>query len=1847
MRKFIRLATIYFFAGMIFFNPEVRAQNKNDNAVNWQNLNLTGAYYKKKARKGIALWPIFVAGGVGAGVGGYFIYKGTLTEIGAGDDMVSVSCQRSTSVDVLANDRGDGLEIVEVYGQPEGISIYIAPNNNLNIENVGNHSFNFKYKIRDKRDNEAEAVVSVNVENSELEAVDDYYTVTEGGLIEGNVLENDIGTSIIVISYSEFTSGTVQVDEDGSFTLQASDTICGMNHFTYTVEDFCENTDTATVYVESEDDLPPEVACPPDVTVECTDDTSPDSTGRPEVKDNCDANPEVSYADEWFDGNCPSNKTLRRTWSAVDISQNSGSCVQTINVRDNTPPVITCPPNVSLICGESLEPSATGRATATDNCTATEDIVITYTDNLDGLTDCGGSTGTIIRTWKATDLCGNESTCVQNIFISDDIPPEIFCPPNLTIGCDQGIDPETTSRPTASDNCTAAAAIHFTYVDNIEGAIDCSASGVVTRTWTATDLCGNYNTCIQVINVKRIAGPEINCPPAATVSCDASTDPSQTGRPTATTSCSKPGEITFDYHDNSGGLNGCGNTGVIVRTWTATDPCNISSTCTQNINVIDNTPPVVNCPADITISCDASTDPSNTGTATATDNCSAASDVTLTYTDDRSGMTGCGNTGTILRKWTATDACGNTASCTQTITVRDTTPPVITCPADIEVECDAGTDPSNTGRATATDNCVSNGNITINYSDNTSGLTGCGGTGTLLRTWTASDPCGNSSSCVQTITIKDETPPVIHCPANITVSCEEGIAPALTGRPTVNDNCTAQSAITVDYSDDESGRTGCNGTGVVVRTWTATDACGNTAQCNQTITIEDSTPPAIICPADVVINCDESTDPSNTGRATATDNCTAEAQINITFADNTSGLTGCNGTGTLVRTWTATDLCGNQNQCIQNITIQDVTPPVLSCPPNISIKCDDPTDPSFTGQATATDNCTPSAGITITYSDVVSGVLDCSGNGRIDRTWTAADACGNVQTCVQTILVRPIAGPTINCPSNITISCEEDTSSNNTGTPTGATACTIPGELVFTHSDDVSGLTGCNGTGVLLRTWTVTDPCDLSNSCVQQITIEDATPPVISCPAAVTVECDASTDPSDTGTATATDNCTADADIVIDYSDNTSGLTGCNGTGTLIRTWTATDACGNVSQCTQNITIEDTTPPQIVCPANITISCDQSTDPSHTGIPVVSDNCGAASDIIVTYTDVTAGPGDCSGITHITRTWTATDPCGNSATCVQQITMEPVNGPDITCPPDVTIACTDSSDPSNTGTATATTDCILPGEITIDHTDNFAPSCGSAGVITRTWTATDPCGLSSTCTQTITIQDNQPPVLTLPANATIECGESTDPSNTGQATATDACSAVNVTYTDASSGSCPETITRTWTATDECWNTSTGTQTITIQDTTDPVLTLPANATIECGESTDPSHTGQATATDACSTATVAYTDASSGSCPETITRTWTATDACGNTATGNQIITVNDTQSPAISCPADIKVNCDEGTDPSVTGSASANDACSGPVPEANITYSDNITIGSCANNYTITRTWTAVDDCGNSATCNQTITVEDRSAPTITCPADATVTCSEDRTPAALGNATATDNCTAAGDISITYLDDFDNADTINCTGYIVRTWTADDECGNSASCFQRINLSNTTTGGRIAAAPENREESPATGNSVLTNGSEFQIFIDNNNALRLDLVNYSYPFTEPVLYNKDMEIWQTRAKFSFRADISYRRYFLNDWFRPFVGAGFVLFKNVTPGAYSNDYLNGQIAYSGDKYDYWITYVSGGALIRINKFLYYELSLRMNKDFSENPEAVKIIKLRPTLSSRFLFMLNRGGFR
>jgi len=190
-------------------------------------------------------------------------------------------------------------------------------------------------------------------------------------------------------------------------------------------------------------------------------------------------------------------------------------------------------------------------------------------------------------------------------------------------------------------------------------------------------------------------------------------------------------------------------------------------------------------------------------------------------------------------------------------------------------------------------------------------------------------------------------------------------------------------------------------------------------------------------------------------------------------------------------------------------------------------------------------------------------------------------------------------------------------------------------------------------------------------------------------------------------------------------------------------------------------------------------------------------------------------------------------------------------------------------------------------------------------------------------------------------------------------------------------------ITRTWTATDDCGNSTSQDQLVIVVDTTEPVLTVPANATVECTGDTSPASTGAATATDSCGSVTVTSSDsAMTNDCGNTgvITRTWTATDECGNSTSQDQLVIVVDTTGPTIVCPPDTVVDCNPTSAlPPVTGDATATDSCgSATLP----TYTDELDQGGSlpidsSYPYTVTRTWTSTDDCGNVSTCEQIITV------------------------------------------------------------------------------------------------------------------------------------------------------------------------------------------------------------------------------------------------------------------------------
>ena len=175
--------------------------------------------------------------------------------------------------------------------------------------------------------------------------------------------------------------------------------------------------------------------------------------------------------------------------------------------------------------------------------------------------------------------------------------------------------------------------------------------------------------------------------------------------------------------------------------------------------------------------------------------------------------------------------------------------------------------------------------------------------------------------------------------------------------------------------------------------------------------------------------------------------------------------------------------------------------------------------------------------------------------------------------------------------------------------------------------------------------------------------------------------------------------------------------------------------------------------------------------------------------------------------------------------------------------------------------------------------------------------------------QVVTVQDTtNPELVNVPEDAVALCTEIPD---APEVTANDNCDTdVEVTMEETREGEgCDLIITRTWTAVDAFNNVDSSTQVITVIDTLAPTFTTPVDLTINCELRDDISITGQPTnLADNCDTLPdfsfvdlVIGGDCVGGGALDTIIRTWTVMDACGNSSTASQEFILVDTISPTL----------------------------------------------------------------------------------------------------------------------------------------------------------------------------------------------------------------------------------------------------------------------------------------------------------------------------------------------------------
>jgi FlaG/FlaF family flagellin (archaellin) len=848
----------------------------------------------------------------------------------------------------------------------------------------------------------------------------------------------------------------------------------------------------------------------------------------------------------------------------------------------------------------------------------------------------------------------------------------------------------------------------------------------------------------------------------------------------------------------------------------------------QTFTLVDTTPPSLTAAADISIECGTDLPAAD---ATAYDSCGEA-----TWTVAETFAPGCAETGVYTRIYTATDDCGNTATDTQTITLVDTTPPSITAAADASIEC--GTDiPA--ADATADDSC---GEATWTVAETFA--PGCGETGVYTRIYTATDDCGNTATDTQTITVVDTTPPSISCPPLVLVECSIGSMDSeFTGMPDVNDVC---GDVSLDYVDFQFTGT-CNQT--YERVWTATDECGNSANCSQIINVVDTTSPTITAAADVTIECGDNLPASD---AEVADICT---EVSWSVVETFSQA--CGEAGVYTRVYTATDQCGNTAIDTQTITVVDNTAPSLTAAADASIECG--TDLPAAA-ATAEDACGEA-----TWTVAETFAPGCGETGVYTRIYTATDDCGNTATDTQTIAVVDTTPPSITAAADANIECGADLPAAN------ATADDSCGEATWTVAETFAP--GCGATGVYTRIYTATDDCGNTATATQVITIVDeSVPTLVYGPSDLSLEC---TDEIPTDEAEFSDICDEDLSVLMQESEN---LLPCG--FEIVRTWTATDDCGNTSIYVQTITIVDSTAPEFDnAPVNATVECNE--------VPVApavtaSDSCDEQP--VVSYLGETQA-GTCPII--LTRSWVAVDACGNSSVHEQTITVEDTTAPTINgVPANLEVECNQVPAPAQ---PTASDLCDSEVSLVFNEVSDYS-ECPFT--VTRTWTATDDCGNTQVATQVITVVDNEAPYFgDYPINVEVAC----DSLEFHTVDVYDDCSEVTLTFVDAPfSGACYGVIQRQWIATDACGNTTQSVQFMLIVDYVAPTASIdPQDISIQCGEEVPSAPV--VTATDNCDEdVTITFSEEQSGTdCPYVITRTWTLTDDCGNVNTVDQLITV------------------------------------------------------------------------------------------------------------------------------------------------------------------------------------------------------------------------------------------------------------------------------------------------------------------------------------------------------------------
>jgi len=888
----------------------------------------------------------------------------------------------------------------------------------------------------------------------------------------------------------------------------------GLQNVTLTGSDIYANTASCPSTVLVRDTIRPQAQCFNNVQVFLT------SAGSVLVNasvldsastDNCS----INTAGYLFAGS-PNTTTRTFTCSSItanphsvtlivaDGSGNTATCASTITVRDTIRPTANCRPtplsvNLNATTGLVTVTAASINNLSSDNCTIQSLLINGQPNFTYNCTQIGAN----IATLTVIDNSGNQSTCTTTVTVNDITAPVARCQ-NITVQLSSVTNAGSVriaaralnnAITPSSDNCSI---VSWQVAGQDSLTFLCANVGNNVVTLTVRDSSGNPATCNSIITVRDTVRPIALCP-AAPVPAYLNAS----GNVTVTAAMIDAGS-TDNCSITSRLINGaasrnflCNNRGLNPVTLTVSDPSGNTATCPAVVEVIDSTPPTIQC-QNITRNLNSSipaftivtANQINNGTI---DNCGA---VSLLINGQAQDTFDCTNVGTNTVVLSATDVAGNVAFCNATLTIVDNTTPQIACQnriIQLDVNGQATISVQNNQLvpvvATGTDGC---GIINWTINGQSSAIYTCDSIGApRIAQIVASDPTGNSATCQSVITVLDTIRPIARC-QDITVQLSAAGTVSVLPNQIDNfsdDNC----AVTTYLINGQAAQSyTCADVGQRTATLTVRDVSNNQHTCTATVTVEDNIAPVANCRAPFSVNLDANG--VATVVASTVNNPTtpsSDACQPLTFLiNNLPSITfNCSNVGPNPILLTVRDANGNESQCPTTITVVDNLPPTALCRDTVRAYLDN------------------AGNVTVTATQIDNGSFDNCGiaNVRINNfaTTQVTYTCANVGNNTATLFVTGNYGNTASCPSIVRVLDTVPPAVVCSGTTVDVTntgfALITPAMLdPVNASSDACGILSravsrdtvfCADAGVVPVTLTITDNNNNVSTCVANVTV--------------------------------------------------------------------------------------------------------------------------------------------------------------------------------------------------------------------------------------------------------------------------------------------------------------------------------------------------------------------------------------------------------------------------------------------------------------------------------------------------------------------------------------------------------------------------------------------------------------------------------------------------------------------------------------------------------------------------------------------------------------------------------------